>query len=62
MIGCLRGGVENINVEAATKKNILVFNNSGRTANAVAEFTIGHMLAISRNISMGYHNLLNREW
>ena len=62
IIGCLRGGVENINVEAATKKNILVFNNSGRTANAVAEFTLGHMLAISRNISVGHHNLLNREW
>ena len=62
VIGCLRGGVENINVEAATRKNILVFNNSGRTANAVAEFTLGHMLAVSRNISMGYHALLNGQW
>ena len=62
MIGCLRGGVENINVEAATKKNILVFNNSGRTANAVAEFTLAHMLAVTRNIGIGYHSLQNGQW
>ena len=62
VIGCLRGGVENINVEAATKKNILVFNNSGRTANAVAEFTIAHMLSVSRNIAVGHHAIVNGEW
>lgn len=62
VIGCLRGGVENINVEAATGRNILVFNNSGRTANAVAEFALAHMLAVSRNISAGHHALLNGQW
>ena len=62
MIGCLRGGVDNVNLKAATKKNILVFNNSGRTANAVAEFTLGHMLSVSRNIGMETHLLMNREW
>src|SRR5208283_5970455 len=62
IIGCLRGGVENINVAAATKRNILVFNNSGRTANAVAEFTLAHMLVVSRNIGMETHLLMNREW
>jgi D-3-phosphoglycerate dehydrogenase len=62
VIGCLRGGVENINVEAATKKNILVFNNSGRTANAVAEFTLAHMLAVTRNINISYHALQNGQW
>jgi len=62
MIGCLRGGVENINVDAATKKNILVFNNSGRTANAVAEFALAHMLVVSRNTSIGYHALQNGQW
>jgi D-3-phosphoglycerate dehydrogenase len=62
MIGCLRGGVENINVEAATKRNILVFNNNGRTANAVAEFALAHMLVVSRNTSIGYHALHNGQW
>jgi D-3-phosphoglycerate dehydrogenase len=62
MIGCLRGGVENINLEATTKRNILVFNNAGRTANAVAEFTVAHMLAITRNTSIGYHALQNGQW
>ncbi|MGP8079762.1 MAG: 2-hydroxyacid dehydrogenase [Dehalococcoidales bacterium] len=62
IIGCLRGGVENINVAAATKRNILVFNNSGRTANAVAEFALAHMLVVSRNTSIGYHLLQNGQW
>jgi D-3-phosphoglycerate dehydrogenase / 2-oxoglutarate reductase len=62
MIGCLRGGVENINVEAATKKKVLVFNNSGRTANAVAEYTLAEMLVVSRNTSIGYHALQNGQW
>ena len=62
VIGCLRGGVENINVEAASKRNILVFNNGGRTASAVAEFAIAHMLSVSRNIAAAHHALLNGEW
>jgi D-3-phosphoglycerate dehydrogenase len=62
VIGCLRGGCENINVEAATKRNILVFNNSGRTANAVAEFALAHMLVVSRNTSIGFHALQNGQW
>jgi len=49
VIGCLRGGVENINVEAAARGISLFFNNSGRTANAVAEFALAHMLVVSRN-------------
>jgi D-3-phosphoglycerate dehydrogenase len=62
VIGCLRGGVENINLEAATRKNVLVFNNSGRTANAVAEFALAHMLSVSRNIAVSHHALMNGEW
>jgi len=62
VIGCLRGGVENINVEAATERNIPVFNNAGRTANAVAEFTVGLMLAVSRNIGRGHHSILSGKW
>jgi len=34
VIGCLRGGTENINVDAASKRKVLVFNNGGRTASA----------------------------
>jgi D-3-phosphoglycerate dehydrogenase / 2-oxoglutarate reductase len=62
VIGCLRGGVENIKVDAATKRNVLVFNNTGRTANAVAEFALAHMLVVSRNTSIGYHALQNGQW
>jgi D-3-phosphoglycerate dehydrogenase len=39
-----------------------VFNNSGRTANAVAEFALAHMLVVSRNTSIGFHALQNGQW
>ncbi|MDD5127374.1 MAG: 2-hydroxyacid dehydrogenase [Dehalococcoidales bacterium] len=62
VIGCLRGGVENINVEEATKRKIPVFNNAGRTANAVAEYTVGMMLSASRNIARGHHLIMTGKW
>jgi D-3-phosphoglycerate dehydrogenase len=62
VIGCLRGGTENINVDAASKRKVLVFNNGGRTASAVAEFAIAHMLSVSRNIAQAHHAMMNGEW
>ena len=42
---------ENINVEYADQKGILVYNTPGRNADAVADFTIGMMIAECRNIA-----------
>ncbi len=61
-IGVLRAGWENINVAHATKKGVLVVNTPGRNANAVADFTIGMMLAEARNIARGHLLLKNGEW
>lgn len=57
-----RGGIENVDVETATKLNIPVFNNPAHNANAVAEFTVGLMLAETRNIARSHHALLNGQW
>lgn len=62
IIGVLRGGYENINVEYAKQKNILFFNTPGRNADAVSDFTIGAMLSECRNIAKGHHGLKNGEW
>jgi len=61
-IGCLRGGYENINVKTATEKGVIVVNTPGRNANAVAEFTIGLMLAESRNIVRAHASLQKGIW
>jgi D-3-phosphoglycerate dehydrogenase len=43
-------GVERINLELATRNNIFVCNTPGTNSNAVAEFTLGQILALSKKI------------
>lgn len=62
IIGVLRAGIENVNLEYANQKGILVFNTPGRNADAVADFTIGLLLAECRNIAKGHLGLKNGQW
>ena len=52
-----RGGIENVDLEAATKHGVKVVNAAGRNANAVSDFTIGMMLSIARNIAQSNYNI-----
>lgn len=62
IIGAARAGVENIDLEAADQRGVLVFNVTGRNAEAVSDFTIGLMLAESRNIARSHAALLKGSW
>jgi len=62
LIGVLRGGVENIDVAAATARGIAVLNTPGRNARAVAECTIGLILAEVRNIARSHALLVQGKW
>jgi D-3-phosphoglycerate dehydrogenase len=53
LIGCLRGGPLNIDINTAKESNIQVINTPGKNAQAVAEFTIGLIIAHQRNILNG---------
>jgi len=57
-----RGGLENIDVEAATKHGIPVLNNPAHNANSVAELTIGLMIAEMRNIARAHSGLKQGVW
>lgn len=57
-----RGGLENIDVEAATESGVIVSNNPAHNANGVAEFTIGLILSETRNIARSNLALRNGEW
>lgn len=59
---CNRGGIENIAIDEANKKKILVFNNPAHNANAVAEYTIGLILCETRNIARSCISLKNGLW
>lgn len=62
VIGVLRAGTENVNLLAAQEKGILVYNTPGRNADAVADFTIGMIIAECRNIAKGHFGLKNGQW
>lgn len=62
VIGTLRTGLENINVEYATQKGIKVFNTPGRLAETVSDFTIGAIISEARNIARGHAALKAGVW
>ncbi|CAN1496405.1 SerA Phosphoglycerate dehydrogenase and related dehydrogenases [Rhabdaerophilaceae bacterium] len=55
-------GVDNLDLETARALNIRVARTTGSNALAVAEFTIGLMLAAMRCIPYGHHMLQNGVW
>ncbi len=61
-IAVSRGGPVNIDMAAARARGIRVVNTPGRNASAVAEFTIGAILAETRLITRGHESLRRREW
>jgi D-3-phosphoglycerate dehydrogenase len=61
-VAVARGGPVNIDMNAAHQRGIIVVNTPGRNAAAVAEFTIGAILAETRNITRGHDALRRGEW
>ena len=62
LVAVSRGGPVNIDRTVARERGILVVNTPGRNASAVAEFTIGAILAETRNITRGHEALRRGEW
>ena len=61
LIGTCRGGVEHIDIEAATRKNIPVLHVI-RNAEPVAEFTLGLIYSECRNIARSHVSIKNGGW
>ncbi len=62
LIGVSRSGVNNIDIKAAEAAHVKVLHINGRNAVAVAEFTIGLILSLSRNIVCAHHDMMNGHW
>lgn len=62
IIGCARGGPVNVNIKEATRHGIVVLNAVGRNIDAVADFTIGLMLALIRKIVDANRFLKDNKW
>jgi D-3-phosphoglycerate dehydrogenase len=59
VVGAARGGPVNINWPACTRRGIPVLYAPGRNSGAVAEFTVGMMLAQSRNITRSHMSMMS---
>ncbi|AFL49887.1 D-3-phosphoglycerate dehydrogenase [Sinorhizobium fredii] len=62
LVAVSRGGPVNIDMNAARDAGVRVVNTPGRNASAVAEFTIGAILAETRLIRVGHEALRRGEW
>ena len=62
VIGRAGVGIDNVDVEAATKKGIIVLNTPGGNTISAAEHTIAMMLALARNIPQANAALHKGEW
>ena len=62
VIGRAGVGVDNIDADAATRRGIVVMNTPGANAVAVAELTIGLMLALARKLPLANATMHAGKW
>jgi D-3-phosphoglycerate dehydrogenase len=62
VIGVTRGGPVNVDLPAATARGIPVVYLPGRNLEAVAEYVIGVVIALTRNIAAGARDLSAGRW
>ena len=61
-VGICRAATNHVDVEAASESGILVVNTPGRNARAVAEHTLGLMLALARKIPRSHEYVVGGHW
>ena len=62
VIGRAGTGVDNINLDAATRKGIIVMNTPGGNTVSTAEHTMALMLSMFRNIPQANQSLRSGKW
>jgi D-3-phosphoglycerate dehydrogenase len=62
VIGRAGIGVDNVDIEAATRKGVLVMNTPGGNAVSVAEHTLALMLAMARSVPLANESMHAGRW
>jgi (S)-sulfolactate dehydrogenase len=62
LIGRAGVGVDNIDIEAATRRGIVVMNTPGGNTITVAELTVAMMMAVSRHIAQATASTKGGKW
>jgi D-3-phosphoglycerate dehydrogenase / 2-oxoglutarate reductase len=62
VVGRAGVGVDNVDLNTATERGILVMNSPGGSTTTTAEHTIAMLFAVARNIPQAYKAIKNRQW
>lgn len=62
VVGRAGVGVDNVDADAATRRGIVVMNTPGANAVAVAELTLGNMIALSRQLPRANATMHAGKW
>ncbi len=62
VVGRAGAGVDNIDVEAASQRGVIVMNTPGANTIAVAEHTVGLLLALARKLPQAHSALKEGRW
>ena len=62
LVAVMRGGIENADIPELEKRKIPLINSPWRSANAVADFTVGMMIAENKNIARSHKLLFDGVW
>ena len=62
VIGRAGVGVDNVDLDAATRRGIVVMNTPGGSSTTVAELTLAHMLALARHVAQATASVKAGKW
>ncbi len=62
IVGRAGAGVDNIDVETATRMGVIVMNTPGGNTVATAEHTMSMMLSLARNIPRAHQSVMSGHW
>ena len=62
VVGRAGVGVDNVDLEACSKRGILVVNAPGANTVGAAELTIAHLYAILRKLHLAHESMMQGEW
>lgn len=62
MVGVCRNALNQVDIEAATARGVAVTHAPGRNTNAVAELTVGLLIALSRKITAADETVRSGGW
>jgi D-3-phosphoglycerate dehydrogenase/(S)-sulfolactate dehydrogenase len=62
VVGRAGVGIDNVDIEAATRRGVVVMNTPGGSSTTVAELTLAHMLALARHVAQATASVKAGKW